>query len=245
LLIDKADYAFDPKRRFDQAMRSFFRFGRPLPAVDNRAILKDSFFLDLHIPLYVENWPEQPGPPHPGIFEDTFPTILKLVAGNDSVLTLHLECSDPGYFDELSFVRDFLAPHRIDYVLLPTRLEPQYRNDMGSLLFEWPLDSLDYIVDHWFMSPQIAIEGYSSRRSCLGRLADLYFQSYNAEAILDLLKILEFGFKVWDDNNGLFILSDKLDEDAVRARLNNEELDTVLAASILAARLEQSRERPT
>jgi hypothetical protein len=71
----------------------------------------------------------------------------------------------------------------------------------------------------------IEIEGYISRRSCLGELAQLYFQPYNAGTIRQVLKTIEFGFSLYTDNNGLLILSDKLDEDTLRSRLRDPELD--------------------
>jgi len=120
----------------------------------------------------------------------------------------------------------------MEYVLLPSRLDPQYPTQSGSLLFKWPLNSLQHIVDHWFMWPQITIKGFSSRGSCLAELAELYFQSYNADTIRKVLTILEFGFRLWPDDNGLFILSDKLVEEALRKRVANRDLDATIRAVI-------------
>ena len=232
LLIERAEYVMDQKLTLDEATRNFFSFWRTSPEVDDRQVLRDCFFWDLHIPVYFENWPQQPGPAHPGIFGDAFPAIFGQLIGRESTLTLHLESSDSDYFDELSFIRDVLAPRHIEYVLLPSRLDPQYPTRFGSLLFEWPLDSLQHIVDHWFMCPQITIEGYLGPRSCLGELAELYFQPYNAGTMRRVLTTLEFGFKLWTDNNGLFILSDKLDEGAVRKRVVTPDLDATIRAVI-------------
>jgi hypothetical protein len=78
----------------------------------------------------------------------------------------------------------------------------------------------------------IEIEGYVSRRSCLGELAKLYFQPYNASTIRELLSGLEFGFKLWLDNNGLFILSEKLAEEEIQKRLGNPSLDRTIQTAI-------------
>jgi hypothetical protein len=126
-----------------------------------------------------------------------------------------------------------LVPRRLDYVLLPPRPDPRYPEAAaGNLLFEWPLDSAQHIVDQWFQGFAIEIEGYISRRSCLGELAKLYFQPYSAGTIRKLLSGLEFGFKLWLDNNGLFILSDKLPEERLRNRLMDPNLDKTIQAAI-------------
>jgi hypothetical protein len=206
-----------------------------LSGVDDRHLLKDCFSFDLLIPVYVEkgNWPEPHGPAHPGVFEDAFPAILSQLVGPDNVLTLHLEAVEPNFFDELTFIREVLVPRRLDYVLLPPRPDPKYpKAAAGNLLFEWPLDSAQHIVDQWFQGFVIEIEGYISRRSCLGELAKLHFQPYNASTIRELLRGLEFAFKLWLDDNGLFILSDKLPEEELRKRLIDQDLDATIKTAI-------------
>lgn len=200
--------------------------------VENRRILDDCFFLDMHIPVYVEDWPEPPGPAHPGVFADAFPAVLNKLIGSDRILTLHVESSDPEYFDELTFIRDVLAPRHLEYVLLPSRLDSHYKGRIGSVLFQWPLDSLQHIVDNWFMSPQVTIEGYSSHHSCLGELTESFFQPYNAGMLRKLLRTLELGFKLWRDNNGIFILSDKFGDEALRMRLTSPDLQETIRAAM-------------
>lgn len=140
---------------------------------------------------------------------------------------------EPHFFDELTFIREVLVPRRLDYVLLPPRPNPQYPKEAaGNPLFEWPLDLARDIVDQWFKGFLIEIEGYISRRSCLGDLAKLYFQPYNASTIRELLRGLELAFKVWLDNNGLFILSEKLPEEELRKRLVDQNLDATIKTAI-------------
>lgn len=82
------------------------------------------------------------------------------------------------------------------------------------------------------MTKAIDDEGYISHRPCLGELAKLYFQPYNAGTIRELLGTLEFGFKIWTDNNGLFILSDKLNRDALRERVMDPNLDATIRTAV-------------
>ena len=234
LVITRAEYVLDAQLTLDKATRSFFCFWRPSKDVKNRRILEHCFFFDLHIPVYVEDWPQQPGPAHPGLFEDAFPAILKNLIEDDRILTLYVGSSDRDSFDELTFIRDILVPQRTEYVLLPSRLGPPYPARC-TLLFQWPLDSFQYIVDNWFMSPQVTIEGYVSRQPCLGKLAELYFEPYGTQNMWNVLELIEFGFKLWRDNNGLFLLSDKLDEEAFRKRLASPDLNEIIRAAISAA----------
>ena len=78
------------------------------------------------------------------------------------------------------------------------------------------------------MSPIVSVEGYISPQRVLGRLAELYFQPDTEERIRTLLRAIDIGFRVWPDNNGLFLLSDKLDSNALRERLPASELATLL-----------------
>jgi hypothetical protein len=227
-LIEIAEILMDGRR-------TIFRFEQAFCGVDDRHLLKDCFCFDLHIPVYVEkgNWPAPHGPAHPGVFEDAFPAILSQLVGPGNVLTLHLEAVEPRFFDELTFIREVLVPRRLDYVLLPPRPNPQYPKEAaGNLMFEWPLHLARDIVDQWFKGFLIEVEGYVSRRSCLGELAKLYFQPYNASTIRELLTGLEFGFKLWLDNNGLFILSDKLPEEEFKKRLMDPNLDATIRTAI-------------
>jgi len=243
LIVEHAEYALDQDLSLDKATRRFFQFWRSLTAGNNRHILEDCHFIDLHIPVYVEDWPEQPGPAHPGVFGDVFPAILSQLIGRDNILALHIKSSDAEYFDELSFIRDVLAPRHAEYVLLPSRLDPKYPTENGNLFFQWPSDSLQYIVDNWFMSPQIEIEGYLSRRPCLGSLAEFYFEPYGAQNIRKVLELLELGFRLWRDNNGLFIISDKLGEGALRARMVSSDLEAAIGAA--AKQSEAGSPRPS
>jgi hypothetical protein len=248
LVVERADYVLDPNRTLNEATRNFFHFWRPPMHVGNRPILEPCFFFDVHVPVYVDSWPQPPGPAHPGVFEDIFPALLGALIGRHNVLTLQIRSSDPDYFDEQTFIRDVLAPRRMAYLLFSNRVDRAWMEELaelkrplpnptkiGNLLFERPLDSLQGIVDNWFMCPQVTVEGYSSGQSCLARLAEQYFEPYCEHNIRKVLEVLEFGFKLWRDNNGLLILSDKLNEDAIRNRLATPDLAEVIRSAISAA----------
>jgi hypothetical protein len=51
-------------------------------------------------------------------------------------------------------------------------------------------------------------------------------------AVRELRSGLEFAFKLWLDNNGLFILSDKLPEEGLRKRLMDKNLDATIKTAI-------------
>lgn len=204
----------------------FFQFGRYPRAFSRPSVLNDCFFCELHLAAYVNDWSTQPGPPNPGVFEESFPTFLRRLTGTENILTLFVKSLDPNYFDELDVIKNLLSPRNLNYLLLANPRLPQDRRtqlDVGHLVFEWPVEALDYVVENWFMSPIITIEGYISPQSVLGRIAELYFEPDTEERIRNLLRILRVGFRVWPDNNGLFLLSDKLDCNALKECLDVSE----------------------
>jgi hypothetical protein len=225
LNFDKA-YAHGPSPLYE-----FFQFGRYPRTFCNPLVLKDCHFFELHASSYVDKWPSSPPPPNPGMFEKLFANILRSLTGEGNRLTLHVKSFDDDYFEELEVVKTLLAPHNLSYIFLSNSSRiavPGTRSDVGNLIFEWPLDSLDHVVEHWFMSPIVSIEGYISRQSVLPKIAELYFQADTEARIRELLRSLEVGFRIWQDNNGLFLLSDKLDESALKERLYTPQLVTSL-----------------
>ena len=209
----------------------FFQFGRYPRTFSNPAVLKDCFFFELYVSSYVDKWPSSSPPPDPGMFEKLFANILGSLAGDKNRLTLHVESIEADYFDELEVINTLLAPRNLSYVLLPKPLLPgdqRTQPEVGNLVFEWPLDSLDHVIEHWFMSPIVSIEGYISRQTVLPEIEALYFQADTEARIRELLRTIEVGFRIWQDNNGLFLVSDKLDERALNARLRTPQLASSL-----------------
>ena len=85
------------------------------------------------------------------------------------------------------------------------------------------------VVNQWFMSPTVTIEGYASPSSAISAISRLYFEPDSEERARELLRIIEFGFRLWRDNNGLFLATDKLDADVLRNRLALDDLNRELS----------------
>lgn len=219
---------FDAYRnRGASPLYEFFQFARYPREFADPAALSGCRFYDLSISYRVE-W----GAPHPGIFEDFFPTILRRLVGEGGALTLFVKSLDRSYHDELRFIEGTLAPANLSYVLLPNPLRPGDRRtqvDVGHLVFEWPADSAERIADEWFMSPLVSVEGYVAPAPPLAEVAALYFRPDTEERIRQLLRTVEVGFRVWPDNNGLFLLTDKLSAADLHERLRTPELNAAIA----------------
>jgi uncharacterized protein (DUF2384 family) len=207
-------------------LNEFFQFWRYPRVFSDPAALADCYFYDLYV-NYKVAW----GAPHPAIFEQFFPAILARLVGKSNSLTLFVKSIDPEYFNELRVIETLLAPRNLLYVLLPDPILPGDRRtqvDVGHLIFEWPADSLDYVVENWFMSPQVSVEGYISAEPPLARLAELYFAPDSEERVREVLRAVEVGFRVWPDNNGLFLATDKLDRRGLEERLYLSDLNPSL-----------------
>ncbi len=219
-------------------LNGFFQFwGQPRAFVDPQ-VLTDCTFYDMHITAYVRGWAPSSSPPaHPGMFADFFPTILSRIVGR-STLTLFVQATDRDSFDELEVVETLLAPKGLPYILLSRpaasadpRLQSgafQIRLSVGYLFFQWPVDLARDIVDRWFMSPNVTVEGYVSREPMLSTIGRLCFQPDTEVRVRELLDSVEMGFRLWLDNNGLFVLTTKLNRAALENRLQIADLDRQL-----------------
>ena len=89
----------------------------------------------------------------------------------------------------------------------------------------------EYLVDNWFVSPQVTIEGYISSNSVLPQIAQLFYQPDTEERLRELLRAIEIGFKVWGDFNGLFLLTEKMDLQTLKGRLQVDKFNEILKSS--------------
>jgi hypothetical protein len=219
---DVLDYALLAKEKVSP-LREFFQFWHYPRTFSNPTELSSVKFYDVHITQYISDWPSQPGPPDPAVFAELFPKILAHLVGDSNVLTLHVKGVDRTYFDELDIIDRILVPRNLVYVLLPPsqhfKENSPVRMGAGNLIFEWPGEFFQEIPRQWFHSPCIELEGYISARTPLGQIAQLYFEPDTELRIRKLLREVEIGFKVWQDNNGLLLLTDKFGVDAMRGRL--------------------------
>ncbi len=223
--------------RFDKPglpqLHGFFQLWRYPRTFSHSSVLSDVNFYDLHITHYVaQKGTGRSRLPHPGMFEDFFPRIVRRLVRNN-VLTLFVRGVDRDHFDEVRVIESVLAPRHLRYILLsnpPTvRMDPRIQVGVGNLLFEWSADALGYVAEQWFETPAIEIEGYIASESSLGLIARLYFEPDCEEAIRELIRGIDLGFRLWPDNNGLFLVSDKLDREALEARLELADLNAELS----------------
>lgn len=220
-------------------LAGFFRFQRPVESAGGIHGLENCFFCDLYVPSYVSEWPSKPSPPHPGVFADIFPSLLKNLVGSGRMLTLHLRGMLREHLDELDIIEKVLWPRGLHYVLLSNQNTENLgsaRSELGAgnLVFEWPVEDGLFIVQNWFFSPCVEIEGYVSKSSVLHAIPNLYFEPYGAENVRRLLDRVEFGFRLWPDNNGLCLLSKRVPLDSIQASLSNPELSSVIQQAVAA-----------
>ena len=184
----------------------------------------------------MRNWPGQKH--HPGIFEEFFPLILERLIEPGSVLTLFVyDWGTEGYFDPTQHVETQLKPRGLPYIYLPSNdvaqpgslVAPEY------LVFEWPLESLNYILEeHWLYSgPFVQTEGYVSNAPLLGLITRLFSQPNTENRIRELLRSTEFCFRAWPDGDAVLLLTDKLDLDSLNYRLKLDELNPLIQEATL------------
>jgi hypothetical protein len=207
-------------------LNELFHFPRTERRFSAPDVLADCFFYDIGIRPPTDSYL----PPESGAFETIFPLVLRRLL-RSSRLTLFVKSYDRDYFDEFAVIED-LARRRLRYVLLPdlgNPQDPRAELDRGNLIFEWPPDSLTSIVEKWFMSPTVSVEGYVAPSIPLVEITHLYFDPDTEERIRKLLRFVDFAFRVWTDNDGLFLATDKLRLDEVTSLLHVQDLNRTLA----------------
>ena len=136
---------YQPSARTDSVLEGFFGFDAATRDFSTPALLADCVFLDVSISYYVRDWPGRKH--HPGIFEEAFPLILKRLIEPGKVLTLSVHDIGPGYFEPMQHVATQLKPRGLSYALLANPSAAQFAEPSEHLVFEWPVDSLDYIFE--------------------------------------------------------------------------------------------------
>jgi hypothetical protein len=180
---------YQPSTPRGRIIEGFFSFGRDDGVFSNPSLLADCAFFDFSISFYMKGWPSQKQ--HPGIFEEFFPQILGRLVEPGSVLTLFIYDWGPGYFDPRQHVEIQLQPRRLPHVFLPNNNVPAPGSSVAPdyLVFEWPLDSLNYILEeHWLhCGPFVQTEGYVGKESLLDLVTRLYSQPDTEDRIRGLL----------------------------------------------------------
>jgi hypothetical protein len=147
---------------------------------------------------------------------------------------LHIRGVEREYFDELQVVDAILEPRRLRYVLVsrpPVPTDSRLRLGAGYLFFEWPHHGGDEVVERWFESPAIEIEGYVARDCPLGHLTTCYFEQDTEERLARLLANIDLGFRLWPDNNGILVFTQHLQKSDLERRIDLPAMNELLASS--------------
>ncbi len=227
----------DPADSFARkTLSSFMSFspteaGGKLPSEFSNCTLYNAY---LNIPA--KNWSgNSTPPPDPGLFAQCFPTLLRSLVGNNAVLTLFVKSLDPSYFDELVFIRNELKEKKSRFVLLSRQNEQDEKYSLQrspDLFFEWsPIDARS-IVNQWFISPQMEIEGYVSSASILAEIALTSRVAAQPKSVRDFLNGVSLAFRLWPDFNGLLVLTTGLSGSDLSGRLSTAELEKTIQSAL-------------
>jgi hypothetical protein len=204
------DYQLFEKRRLSP-LYEFFQFWRYPRTFSNPTELSDVTFCDLGFEFEPSGTSEQPAPAGWHLFGPLFREIITRLMARSGKLCLFVKGMDRTYFDELETIDKVLVPRNLSYVLLPPsaafKKDAPVRLGAGHLIFEWPSELLDEVPRKWFHSPVIEIEGYIGNDDFLGQIARLYFEPDTELRIRELLSYIDIGFRLHQDNDGLFFAS--------------------------------------
>ncbi len=142
---------------------------------------------------------------------------------------------DPSYFDELVFIRNELKEKKSRFVLLSRQNEQDEKYSLQrspDLFFEWsPIDARS-IVNQWFISPQMEIEGYVSSASILAEIALTSRVAAQPKSVRDFLNGVSLAFRLWPDFNGLLVLTTGLSGSDLSGRLSTAELEKTIQSAL-------------
>ena len=213
----------------------FFGFGPDIHPQELEKEFSDCFLYEICFDIRVKDRPNSsPSPPHPGVFAKCFPVLLRNMVKNNEVLTLLVKSLDPDYFDELKFIGASLNGDSRKFVMVSGRKRQGASfpvQELPDLLFEWAPDDGVVIVNEWFMSPQVHIEGYVSPASVLAEAVASSHIAAKPKRRRDFVKVLSFAFRLWPDFNGVSIITDKLSYEALHKVLDIGKLNEAIRAS--------------
>jgi hypothetical protein len=192
--------------RFD--LHEFFQFERYERNFTDMDLLGDCHVVQL-FPIQRVDWGGQPGPPDPGIFHDLFPEIVSSLVPPDSELYLHVKGIEPKFLDEFPFVTQTVRSLGTKYMLLSPVASKPRESDLANLIFECPLHFLPFFCESAHHPILVEIEGYVMQKGEFGRLADCYFRPDSVETVRRVLSVLQLGFRIWSDFNGMIIFSEQ------------------------------------
>lgn len=208
------------------ADRSIFHFCQDRTLTDP-VVLSNCTLADIYFSHRV-SW----GAPHPGVFKDFFPRLLSPLLHESRVLLLALTGMDPIDFDERRFIDEELLPRKLDFFWLGPSTSRTPAVQFKSLFFEWPGSELEAIVEIGFKGFLVQFEGYILQNREVEVLKRLFEWPNDDRMFRELLRNVPFAFRVWSDNNGLFLATDRLSIDELPACLEVDKLERELAAVI-------------
>ena len=229
------DYQLFEERRLSP-LYEFFQFWRYPRRFSNPKDLSGVTFCDLSFDYEPTGASEQPMPSGWHLFGPLFREIITRLMARSGKLCLFVKGMDRTYLDELETIDKVLVPQNLSYVLLPPsapfKKDAPVRLGAGHLIFEWPGELLDEVPQKWFRSPVIEIEGYIGDDDFLGQIARLYFEPDTELRIRELLRYIDIGFRVRQDNDGLFMASQKLNMEALSDLLGLSQLNLMVRQAI-------------
>lgn len=106
------------------------------------------------------------------------------------------------------------------------------REETPDLFFEWSREQATFMVQEWFMSPQVAIEGYISNGPIFQEILPCSSLAPAPKPPRELLDSMEIAFRLWPDFNGMSILTRKVSSDGLLRILDNDDLRRAITASV-------------
>jgi hypothetical protein len=189
-----------------------FTSGRTL----NHNALADCFFLEIFIDHRTQ-W----GAPIPSTFQKFFPELLAALVPSHHSLVLNIFDPYEGYFDEQQFIKTFIEPKSLLHFFLDKEIGGR---NVPTLFFDCPLGNVSILDDVAFPGTVIDVEGFVMKDPQIELFKKWHEQGNTDSMFRQLLRRVNFAFRMWRDFNGFFVVTDKFDSSGIRRTLNSSSL---------------------
>jgi len=183
-------------------------------------IFDDCYFYDLYINDKTE-W----GAPIPSTFQFFFPHILDLIMGQDHTLILNVvdiaERNDFRYLEEKEFVNSFLKPRGYQFFFLDKEIHGE---QFSTLFFECSAKDAIILEEIAYPGSFTDIDGFILKREEIGLFVKWHQMGNTDVMFRELIRKVYLSFGIWSDKNGMFIVSDKLDSESLRKKLETSSI---------------------
>ena len=160
--------------------------------------------INLNLDFYVQ-W----GAPHPGIFEDTFKDIILILVSNRRIIFHAIDYSDNAVI--INNAVEYLEKNNLKYIF-PTK---------KNLLFEIKPENVTWVKDNFFQGFDVFLEGCIYDDLSLDFFNVTFKPDPTEEELKAFIDRVYLAFNLWIDNNGLFIVSNKIDSKQLQFLLEN------------------------